>query len=230
MERERFPYHVAIIMDGNGRWAKARRLPRVAGHQAGMATLETIIDHAKDLGIRWLSVYAFSTENWKRSFSEVQGLMGIFRYFLRGKIEKMHRKGARVRFAGKIAELPQDLQDFIASAEERTKDNTDIDVILCINYGGRQEVLDAIEKMRDAGYAEPLDESSFRRYLWIPDAPDPDLLIRTGGEFRISNFWLWQSAYAELYFSDVLWPDFGKRELERALDSFAGRDRRYGSA
>lgn len=224
------PTHVAIIMDGNGRWAKKRHLPRVIGHQAGVKALERTIDSAKDLGIRYLSVYAFSTENWKRRQSEVQGLMGLFRYYLNGKIKKMHGKGARIRFAGKMDAFPEDIRAITQRAEETTKDNTDIDIIICANYGGRQELLDAVQKMRDSGYDGELNEDSIRRFMYAPEVPDPDLLIRTGGEYRISNFWLWQSAYTELYFSELYWPDFGEAELKKALASYAGRERRYGTA
>lgn len=224
------PTHVAIIMDGNGRWAKKRHLPRVIGHQAGVKALERTIDSAKDLGIRYLSVYAFSTENWKRRQSEVQGLMGLFRYYLNGKIKKMHGKGARIRFAGKMDAFPEDIRAITQRAEETTKDNTDIDIIICANYGGRQELLDAVQKMRDSGYDGELNEDSIRRFMYAPEVPDPDLLIRTGGEYRISNFWLWQSAYTELYFSELYWPDFDEAELKKALASYAGRERRYGTA
>jgi undecaprenyl diphosphate synthase len=217
-------------MDGNGRWAKKRHLPRVIGHQAGMKALERTIDNAKDLGIRYLSVYAFSTENWKRSHSEVQGLMGLFRYYLKGKIEKMHRKGARIRFVGKMDVFPKDILEIVAFAEDRTRGNKDIDIIVCANYGGRQEILDAVRKIAESGYDGPFTEETLRSYLYAPDVPDPDLLIRTGGELRISNFWLWQSAYTEYYFSDLYWPDFDKDELERALASYAERERRYGTA
>ncbi len=230
MNDANFPTHVAIVMDGNGRWAKKRHLPRVIGHQAGMKALERTIDHAKDLGIRYLSVYAFSTENWKRSHSEIQGLMGLFRYYLQGKIEKMHRKHARIRFVGKMDAFPEDIREIVASAEEYTRDNKDIDILVCANYGGRQEILDAIQKIIESGCAGPFTEDALRAHLYAPDVPDPDLLIRTGGELRISNFWLWQSAYTECYFSDLYWPDFDKSELERALASFAGRERRYGTA
>lgn len=230
MSDKGLPTHVAIIMDGNGRWAKRRGFPRVIGHQAGMKALERTIDSAKELGIRYLSVYAFSTENWKRSHSEVLGLMGLFRYYLKGKVEKMHKKGARIRFVGKMDSFPDDIRDVVAWAEEHTRDNTDIDIIICANYGGRQEILDAVQRMVESGFDGPFNEDELRRFMYAPDVPDPDLLIRTGGEFRISNFWLWESAYTEYYFSDLYWPDFDRAELERALASYAGRDRRYGTA
>jgi undecaprenyl diphosphate synthase len=224
------PRHVAIVMDGNGRWAKNKGLPRVIGHQAGMRTLERTIDNAKDLGVRYLSVYAFSTENWKRAQSEVQGLMGLFRYYLKGKIHQMHRRGARVRFVGQMSVFPSDILRTVRLAEDLTRSNTSIDVVFCVNYGGRQEILDAVSSLRRSNYNGPVTEDILREHLYAPDIPDPDLLIRTGGELRISNFWLWEGAYSEYYFSDVLWPDFDRAELERALRSYAGRNRRYGFA
>jgi len=230
IDQSKLPAHVGIIMDGNGRWAKKRHLPRVIGHQAGVKALERVIDSAKAIGIRYLSVYAFSTENWKRSSSEVQGLMGLFRYYLRGKMEQMHKRNARMRFAGRMDVFPGDILKIVAEAEDRTKDNDGIDVIFCINYGGRQEILDAVSKLIESGHGGPVTEELLRRRMYLPDVPDPDLLIRTAGELRISNFWLWESAYSEYYFSDVYWPDFDRLELERALDSYARRERRYGTA
>lgn len=224
------PRHVAVIMDGNGRWAKKRGLPRVIGHQAGMKALERTIDNAKELGIRYLSVYAFSTENWKRAHSEVEGLMGLFRYYLNGKIRQMHAKNARVRFAGDMRIFPQDIREIVSSSEALTKDNTAIDVVFCTNYGGRQEILDAVTTLTEAGHTGAVTEACLRAHFYVPDIPDPDLLIRTGGEERISNFWLWQTAYSELYFSPLYWPDFDRDELEKALQSYAGRERRYGAA
>jgi undecaprenyl diphosphate synthase len=230
LERSKLPRHVGIVMDGNGRWAKKRRLPRIIGHQAGMKALERLIDAAKEIGIRYLSVYAFSTENWRRPSSEVQGLMGLFRYYLKGKMEQMHRRNARVRFAGRMDVFPEDILRIVSDAERKTEGNDGIDVIFCTNYGGRQEILDAVSKLLESGAKGPATEELLRGCMYVPDVPDPDLLIRTGGEFRMSNFWLWEGAYSEYYFSDVFWPDFGKAELERALLSYAGRERRYGTA
>jgi undecaprenyl diphosphate synthase len=224
------PRHIAIVMDGNGRWAKRRGLPRVMGHQAGMKALERTIDNAKELGIRYLSVYAFSTENWKRAHSEVQGLMGLFRYYLKGKIKQMHRRGARVRFVGQMSVFPDDILAIVRSAEELTMSNTDIDVVFCVNYGGRQEILDAVDSLLRSGHDGPVTEELLRGHMYSPDVPDPDLMIRTGGELRMSNFWLWEGAYSEYYFSDAYWPDFGMEELKRAIESFAKRERRYGAA
>jgi undecaprenyl diphosphate synthase len=230
LESSKLPRHVGIVMDGNGRWAKKRHLPRVIGHQAGMKALERVIDAAKGIGIRYLSVYAFSTENWQRSSGEVQGLMGLFRYYLKGKMEQMHRRNARVRFAGRMDAFPDDILKIVSEAERKTKDNDGIDVIFCTNYGGRQEILDAVSKLLASGVNGPVTEELLRGALYVPDVPDPDLLIRTGGELRMSNFWLWEGAYSEYYFSDVFWPDFGRAELEKALSSYAGRERRYGTA
>lgn len=224
------PVHVGIVMDGNGRWAKKRHLPRIVGHQAGMKALERVIDAAKDLQIRYLSLYAFSTENWKRATNEVQGLMGMFRYYLKGKIDQMHRRNARVRFSGRMSAFPEDILRIVRAAEEKTKDNDAIDVVFCVNYGGRQEILDAVNALLESGAVVPVSEELLRENMYLPDVPDPDLLIRTGGELRMSNFLLWGSAYSEFYFSDAYWPDFDRAELEAALESFAGRERRYGSA
>lgn len=230
MDNAKLPEHVGIVMDGNGRWAKKKHLPRVIGHQSGVKAVERIIDAAREIGIRYLSLYAFSTENWKRAKSEVHGLMGLFRYYLRGKIGQMHKRGARVRFAGRLGAIPADIQEIMSGAEELTKNNTAIDVIFCVNYGGRQEILDAVERIVREGSDGPISEEVFRRYTYLPDIPYPDLLIRTGGELRMSNFWVWGGAYSEYYFSDTYWPDFNRQELEKALESFAGRERRYGSA
>lgn len=229
-ESKNIPRHVGIVMDGNGRWAKKRFLPRIAGHQAGMKAMEHVVDAAKDLGIRYLSLYAFSTENWNRAHSEVQGLMGMFRYYLKGKIEQMHRRGARVRFAGRMSVFPDDILEIVRMAEELTENNSDIDVVFCVNYGGRQEIADAVNKILSSGVTGEITAEMLSRHMYIPDLPDPDLLIRTGGELRMSNFWLWESAYSEYYFSEVYWPDFNKDELERAIESYARRERRYGSA
>jgi undecaprenyl diphosphate synthase len=228
--RESLPRHIGIVMDGNGRWAKKRFLPRVIGHQAGMKALERTVDDAKEIGIRYLSLYAFSTENWKRPASEVSGLMGLFKYYLKGKIGQMHRKGARVRFAGRMSVFPGDILGVVRGAEELTKDNTEIDVIFCVNYGGRGEILDAAENLIKSGHEGPVTEEDLSSRMYLPDVPDPDLLIRTGGEFRMSNFWLWEGAYSEYYFSDAYWPDFNRAELEKAIESYIGRERRYGTA
>lgn len=228
-EKRQVPSHVAIIMDGNGRWAKRRKLPRIMGHHAGVRAVERTVRAARDSGIRTLSLYAFSTENWKRPENEVSGLMTLFRVYIRSKIDQLLQEGARIRFAGRIEGLPPDVQSIIREAEEKTLNQERLQLVVCLNYGGRQEILDAVRKVVESGGLAPLDEKAFRKYLYLPDVPDPDLIIRTSGEMRLSNFWLWGSAYSEFYFSEKLWPDFGPEDLETALNVYQGRERRYGS-
>ncbi len=225
------PKHVAIIMDGNGRWAKKRFLPRIMGHQSGVQAVERAIRFGKNRGIEILSFYAFSTENWRRPMEEVSGLMGLFRYFTVSKLKDMKAEGVRIRFVGRLRDLPEDVYDILRRAEEETRECRAIQTFFCLNYGGRQEILDALAALlREDSSKRPeeLTEEDFSRYLYVPDLPDPDLLIRTSGECRISNFWLWQSAYSELYFTDVLWPDFTDQDFEKALESYGKRERRYG--
>ncbi len=228
-EKKPLPSHVAIIMDGNGRWAKKRGLPRIMGHHAGVRAVERTVRAARDAGIKTLSLYAFSSENWKRPEKEVLGLMGLFRLIIRSKVDHLLLEGARIRFAGKIDGLPSDVQDIIREAEEKTVEQVGLQLVICLNYGGRQEILDAVNRATASGETRPLDEKTFRKYLYLPDVPDPDLIIRTSGEMRLSNFWLWESAYSELYFTERLWPDFGPEDLEAALNIYHGRERRYGS-
>ena len=227
------PHHVAIIMDGNGRWAKARGLPRVAGHRRGADAVRRVIRGAGELGIPVLTLFAFSTENWTRPADEVSDLMGLLRHYLRHELEELGRNGARLRVIGDRARLAQDIVRDISDAEQRTRANTRIDVNICINYGSRDEIIQATRSLARkvaAGElaAEKIDERLFERELLTAGVPDPDLLIRTSGEQRISNFLLWQCAYAELVFVDTLWPDFGKDHLEQAIAEFRRRDRRYG--
>jgi len=226
---EKIPSHVAIIMDGNGRLAKRKGFPRLVGHHAGVRAVERTVRAANDLGIRTLSLYAFSSENWKRPESEVSGLMGLFRIYIRSKIGTLMAEGARIRFAGKIDGLPADIQQIVRDAEEKTAGQKGLQLVICLNYGGRQELLDAMNRAAAAGEPFPLDEVTLRKYLYLPDIPDPDLIIRTSGEMRLSNFWLWQSAYSEFYFTDKLWPDFGPEDLAQALEAYSGRERRYGA-
>jgi len=223
------PSHVAIIMDGNGRWAQSRGLPRIMGHHAGVKAVERTVRAARDLGVKTLSLYAFSTENWKRPKTEVAGLMGLFRVYIRAKVGQLLAEGARIRFAGRTAELPADVREIIREAEEKTAGQQGLQLVICLNYGGRQEILDAVEKILESKESLPLDEKTFREHLYLPDVPDPDLVIRTSGEKRLSNFWLWEGAYSELYFSEKLWPDFGPEDLEAAIIDYQGRERRYGS-
>jgi undecaprenyl diphosphate synthase len=229
-EIKNIPRHVGIIMDGNGRWARGKGLPRVLGHEAGMRTLEDIVDSANDFGIRYLSLYAFSTENWKRMPTEIDGLMKLFRFYLKNKVRRLHSRGGRIRFVGRVDVFPPDITEGVREAEELTKDNSAIDVIILVNYGGRQEIVDAVNRAISESGGAPVTEESLSERMYAPDIPPPDLLIRTGGELRMSNFWLWQGAYSEYYFTDAYWPDFGKEELRKALMSYSGRDRRYGAA
>ena len=230
MDREKLPLHVGIVMDGNGRWAKKRHLPRVIGHQSGVKAIERIVDASKEIGLRYLSLYAFSTENWKRPKTEVLGLMALFRSYARRKVQELAKENVRLRIAGRIDLFPQDLRDLLEYAQKETSfENPRMTLIACLNYGGRQEILDAFRRIREEGYDRELDEEAFRRYLYLPDIPDPDLIIRTSGEMRLSNFWLWQASYSELYFSESLWPDFDENELDKALSAFSKRERRYGS-
>ncbi len=227
------PQHVAIIMDGNGRWAKARGLPRVAGHRRGAESVRRVIRGAGELGIPVLTLFAFSTENWARPADEVSDLMGLLRQYLRNELEELGRNGARLRVIGDRERLAPDIVRDITDAENRTRANTRIDVNICINYGSRDEILRATRSLARRVAAgelavERIDEACFERELLTAGVPDPDLLIRTSGEQRISNFLLWQCAYAELVFVDTLWPDFGKEHLEQAIAEFRRRERRYG--
>lgn len=223
------PFHVAVIMDGNGRWAKKRFLPRLLGHRAGIKALERTVEAAADLGITHLSVYAFSTENWNRPQQEVTGLMSLFRHSLRRKVEELRRENVRLLFAGERKNLPPDVVDLMDESEKLTAENTGLTLIPCLNYGGRREILDGISRLLASGARGPVSEEEFRTHLYLPEVPDPDLIIRTSGEKRLSNFWIWQSAYSELYFTDTLWPDFGRKELAEALSNYKDRERRYGS-
>ena len=227
------PQHIAIIMDGNGRWAKSRGLPRIAGHRRGADAVRKVIRSAGELGVPVLTLFAFSTENWTRPADEVNDLMGLLRHYLRHELEELGRNGARLRVIGDRYRLAKDIQKDISDAETRTRTNTRIDVNICINYGARDEILRATRNLARkvaAGEvaADKIDEASFERELLTAGVPDPDLLIRTSGEQRISNFLLWQCAYAELVFVDTLWPDFDKEHLEKAIAEFRKRERRYG--
>ena len=227
------PNHVAIIMDGNGRWAKARGLPRVAGHRRGADAVRRVVRGAGELGIPVLTLFAFSTENWTRPTDEVNDLMGLLRHYLRNELDELRKNGARLRVIGDREGLASDTVRDISDAENMTRGNSRIDVNICINYGARAEILQAIRSLARqvaAGElsADSIDEDCFESELLTSGVPDPDLLIRTSGEQRISNFMLWQCAYAELVFVDTLWPDFGKEHLEQAIAEFRRRERRYG--
>ncbi len=229
------PKHVALVMDGNGRWARERGLPRTKGHEAGEHSLFDCVEGAIEAGVQWLSAYAFSTENWKRSPEEVRFLMGFNENVLVRRRDEMHALGVRVRWAGRRERLWPRVIRRLEEAEELTKKNSVLTLTMCVNYGGRAEIVDAVRRIAaDAanGRINPsrVSEKSLARYLDEPDMPDVDLFIRTSGEQRVSNFLLWQSAYAELAFVDTLWPDFDRRHLWRALEAYAARDRRYGAA
>jgi undecaprenyl diphosphate synthase len=219
--------HIAIIMDGNGRWAKARRKPRLAGHRAGADTLDRVMHYCRDVGIRYLTVYAFSTENWKRSKAEVSGLMKLLSTYIRSKERELVENGVRFRVVGRRADLSPKIQKEIAALEERTKGG-DFTLAVALSYGGRAEIIDAANAWRRDNPGEALTEEGFRKYLYAPDIPDPDLIVRTSGELRTSNFLLWESAYSEYYFTDVLWPDFDRAEFDKALAAYAKRERRMG--
>ena len=227
------PRHVAIIMDGNGRWAKKRGLPRTAGHAAGAENFRTIATYCKEIGLEYLTVYAFSTENWKRPEEEVSAIMGLLRKYLLEAIGRMERDRVKMHFFGDLSPLSEELRVLCMETEEISKRYEGCQVNICLNYGGRDEILRAARAFsRDCaeGKSDPnhLTEEQFSRYLFSAGVPDPDLVIRPSGEVRISNFLLWQSAYAEFYFTDVLWPDFSKEELHRALAAYQSRSRRFG--
>ena len=229
------PAHVAIIMDGNGRWATARGWPRLVGHRRGAERVRSIVEAAPGLGIRYLTLYAFSTENWKRSTEEVIGLMTIFARYIQSEAQRLSAEGVRLRFIGGRERLDKKLQKLMAGIEARTKDNDRLHLTVAINYGGRDELARAARALAEdvaAGRIRPdeIDEAAFGRRLDTGDLPDPDLVIRTSGEMRISNYLLWQSAYAEYEFTDTLWPDFTPDELATILSRFHGRERRYGGA
>ena len=221
--------NVAIIMDGNGRWAARRGLPLLAGHAAGTRALRRTVEAAPDLGVRSLAVYAFSTENWGRPPDEVEGLMSLFADTIEREFPDLHRQGVRVRFVGRRDRCPESLRALMDDMEERTAGNTRLDLWVAFDYGSRDEIVGAVRALVEAG-TEPaaIDEDAVRAHLYAPEMPDPDLVIRTSGEVRISNFLLWQSAYAELEFVPTLWPDFGRDELAAALQAYAQRRRRFG--
>jgi undecaprenyl diphosphate synthase len=232
---DRLPQHIAIVMDGNGRWAKARNLPRTEGHARGEESLFDVIEGAIEIGVKYLSAYAFSTENWRRSPEEVRWLMGFNRDVIRRRRDQLDSLGVKVRWAGRRPRLWRSVIHELEDAERRTLHNNVLTLQFCVNYGGRAEIVDAVRKIAEqaaAGRLDPakLTEERFRRYLDEPDIPDVDLFVRSSGEQRTSNFLLWQSAYAELVFLDQLWPDFDRRDLWRAVEVYADRDRRYGGA
>jgi undecaprenyl diphosphate synthase len=229
IDEGRLPAHVAIVMDGNGRWATRRGLKRTDGHAAGEEALFDTVEGALELGLDWLTVYAFSTENWMRPAAEVDDLMEIFGETIERELPDLAAQGVRVRFIGRRDRAPEWLQQAMAGLEQETEGNDRLQLWIAFDYGGRAEIVEAVKRVLANGTnPESLDEESFARYLYAPDLPDPDLIIRTSGELRISNFLLWQLAYAELIFVDTLWPDFGAEQLGEALEAYAGRRRRFG--
>ncbi|MEL6222495.1 MAG: isoprenyl transferase [Cyanobacteria bacterium J06627_8] len=231
--QERLPRHIAVIMDGNGRWATSRGLPRSLGHRKGVDTLKSLLRCCKDWGIGALTAYAFSTENWSRPLEEVEFLMALFEQVLRKELDEMVREDVRIRFVGNLAELPQKLQEMIRYSMDITKNNMAIQFTIAKNYGGRQEIAQACRQIAQKvhqGILSPheIDESTIEQHLYTSGTGDPDLLIRTSGEMRLSNFLLWQTAYSELYVTNTLWPDFDRSAFHKALQSYQTRDRRFG--
>jgi undecaprenyl diphosphate synthase len=228
-ESNKIPRHVAIIMDGNGRWAKARGLPRLAGHRAGTENLRQIIRASAKFGIEYLTLYAFSTENWSRPRAEITGLLHILADVIDRELEELNQEGARLVHIGHLDGLPNNLQDKVRHAIELTKENKRITIAIAFNYGGRDEIITAIKNMlKDGVKPEDVDEALVSNYMFTKDLPDPDLVIRTSGELRTSNFLTWQSVYSEWYFPEVYWPDFDEEELRKALEDYAERERRFG--
>lgn len=237
LDKNRIPQHIAIIMDGNGRWAKQRKLPRVAGHNAGMKTMKTIVDHSDKLGVKYLTVYAFSTENWKRSVEEIGGIFKLLVTYVNSELKELIRNNVKVTVLGDYSMIPEDAKASLEKTLEQTKQNTGLQFNIALNYGGRDEIrrsVSAIAEQVKAGKIEPEDitEETISSYLWTgmhhADVPDPELMIRTSGEQRLSNYLLWQLAYSELVFTDVLWPDFTTEEYEKAIIEYQNRDRRFG--
>ncbi len=231
----RLPRHVAIIMDGNGRWAQARGLPRIAGHRQGADAVRRTLVAAGELGIPYLTLFGFSSENWKRPPDEIESLMGLLRHYLRSEIAELHRHGVRLRIIGERDRLAGDIAGLIRNAEILTCDNDRLNLTIALSYGGRAEIVAAAraiaaEVMAGKLALDRIDEAAIGTHLFTSELPEPDLLIRTSGEQRISNFLLWQCAYAELVFTKTLWPDFGRADLEQAVADFGGRERRYGAS
>ena len=220
------PKHIAIIMDGNGRWAKARHLPRTAGHKRGVDTTKAVVKHAGEIGVEYLTLYAFSTENWMRPEGEVKDLMAMLRRFLKSDAIELLDNDVRLRVIGNRDRLSNDIVAMIESLENKSKNNNGMNLIIALDYGGRQEILNAVNNAIEIG--ENIKEEDFSKYLYTANIPDPDLLIRTSGEKRISNFLLWQCAYSEFVFTDILWPDFKPEDFDECIHEYQNRDRRYG--
>lgn len=232
-DTDRIPQHIGIIMDGNGRWAKEQKLPRSLGHKAGVETIRNIVKECNRLGVKYLTLYAFSTENWKRSQQEVGFLMDLLVLYLKNEFAELNANNVIIDSIGEIDGLPKACQAELASAFERTKNNTGVHMYLALNYGGQREIVEAVKRvardLKDGVILETdFDEKSFSRYLYAGDIPEPELIIRPSGEKRLSNFMLYQSAYAEFWFSDIYWPDFSPRDLREAILDYQSRDRRFG--
>ena len=226
---ERIPTHIGIVMDGNGRWAISRGLPRLAGHRAGTENLRRIIEACIEFGIQYLTIYAFSTENWGRPIEEVQGLMRIFEDVIDRELQELHDQGVQIRHIGRLDRLKPAFREKVLKAIEYTKENNRLILNIAFNYGGRDEIICAIQRMiQDGVKPEAVDDELVGGYLFTAGVPDPDLIIRTSGEMRVSNFMIWQGAYSEWYFPATYWPDFDKEELRKALEEFSHRERRYG--
>jgi undecaprenyl diphosphate synthase len=229
------PRHLAVIMDGNGRWARARGLPRIAGHRQGADAVRDLVTNCVEFGIPYLTLYSFSSENWKRPLAEVEGLMGLLRRYLQSEIDTLHRQNIRFRVIGTRARLSDDIQKLIAVAEVKTAQNTGLTLVLALSYGAREELVQAVQRLARAVQAgglapDAISEAMISQHLATFDIPDPDVVLRTSGEQRLSNFMLWQAAYAEFVFVDTLWPDFDKTALVAALRAYGQRDRRFGGA
>lgn len=230
----KLPRHIAIVMDGNGRWAKRRFLPRMAGHREGFKTVRRVVEKCGELGVEVLTLFAFSSENWSRPSSEVNGLMNLFLSALESEIEKLHQNNVQLRFVGDVTRFSSELCASIAKAQQLTAQNNGLKLVIAVNYGGRWDIVQAARELAKAIEAGQLaindiNQESFASYLNLSDLPEPDLFIRTSGEQRISNFLLWQLAYTELYFTSILWPDFDEQTLQDALNFYASRERRYGN-
>ena len=228
-EPVRLPQHVAIVMDGNSRWAKRRHLPTLAGHRAGTENIRKIIQTFGDWGVKYLTLYAFSTENWNRPAEEVRGLFGILADVIERETQELHRRGVQVRHIGSFENVPQHLADAISRGVELTRNNTQMVLCIAFNYGGRREIVDAVRRLVAEGVtADQIDEAAISQRLYTAGVPDPDLIVRTGGEMRLSNFLIWQAAYAEYYSTETYWPDFGPESVREALLAFSQRKRRFG--
>ena len=227
INKNKLPEHIAIIMDGNGRWAKQRGLPRIVGHKKGVETVRKILTLCGELGIGALTLYAFSTENWARPKTEIKALMGLLKIYLQNEIEELNKNRVKLRAIGRLKEFPIRIQELLNKATQATGKNTGVILTLALNYGARAEIIDAIKKIPPSEI-EGLSEESFKNYLYTNYLPYPELLIRTSGEFRLSNFLLWQAAYTEIYVTDILWPDFGRDQLLKALINYQDRQRKFG--